>query len=235
MEETSKNNETAQLGIGAISSRNTSFISKSIFNEFVEKTNELSIEDKIIVLIDLLNYFDTEKTLIEDEISLELQNDPKYGIKDKMDVRYRNALKLALYKDCEPYLICDKNNGIELNKEQINIIRLINSKIRLNAKRQGLKDNILQIATYNELQRVVVHHDTGYIEVVSDTNLLNAIEGISSCKRKKKKVTLFEKMPICPLCKDTQKRVFYFEPEDIWVCRNCGNEFKYTYNGIEEY
>ena len=213
----------------------TSFISKSIFNEFVEKTNELSIENKIEVLLDLMNYLDTEKTIIEDEISLELQNDPIYGIKDKMDVRYRNKYKLALYKDCEPYLICDENNAIELNKDQINIIRLLNSKIRLEAKKTGLNDNIIQIVAHNELETLVVHHDTGYIEVVSDTNLLNKIEGIASCERKKKKVKLFEKLPVCPLCKDEEKHVFYFEPDDIWVCRNCGNEFKYKYNGIEEY
>ena len=113
----------------------TSFISKSIFNEFVEKTNDLSIENKIEVLLDLMNYLDNEKTIIEDEISLELQNDPIYGIKDKMDVRYRNKYKLALYKDCEPYFICDENSTIELNKDQINIIRLLNSKIRLQAKK----------------------------------------------------------------------------------------------------
>ena len=101
------------------------------------KGNYVSIENKIEVLLDLMNYLDTEKTIIEDEISLELQNDPIYGIKDKMDVRYRNKYKLALYKDCEPYLICDENNAIELNKDQINIIRLLNSKIRLQAKKMG--------------------------------------------------------------------------------------------------
>ena len=212
----------------------TSFISKSIFNEFVEKTNDSTIEEKIEVLLDLLTLFDTEKTLIEDEISLELQNDPIYGIKDKMDLRYRNKYSLSLYKDCEPYLIC-KNGGIELNKEQINIIRLLNSKIRLEAKKQGLNDNILQVAVHNEFEKLVVHHDTGYIEVVTDTNLLNTIDGIVIKERKKKKVKLFEKMPICPLCKDEEKKVFYFDPDDIWVCRNCHNEFKYKYNGIEEY
>ena len=72
-------------------------------------------------------------------------------------------------------------------------------------------------------------------EVVSDTNLLNSIEGIVIRERKKKKVKLFEKMPTCPLCKDVEKRVFYFEPDDIWVCRVCHNEFKYKYEGIEEY
>ena len=213
---------------------NTSFISKSIFNEFVEKTNDFTIEEKIEVLLDLLTLFDTEKTLIEDEISLELQNDPIYGIKDKMDIRYRNKYLLSLYRDCEPYLIC-QNSGIELNKEQINIIRLLNSKIRLEAKKQGLNDNILQVAVHNEFEKLVVHHDTGYIEVVTDTNLLNTIDGIVIKERKKKKVKLFEKMPICPLCKDEEKKVFYFEPDDIWVCRNCHNEFKYKYNGIEEY
>lgn len=213
----------------------TSLISKSIFNEFVEKTDSFTIEEKIEVLLDLLNYFDTEKTIIEDEISLELQNDPIFGIKDKMDIRYRNKYKLSLYKDCEPYLIYNENNAVELNKEQINIIRLINSKIRLQAKKQGLNKDILQIVAHNDLEMLVVHHDTGFIEVVSDTTLLNEIEGIVLKERKKKKVTLFEKMPTCPLCKDKEKRVFYFEPDDLWVCRNCSNEFKYKYNGIEEY
>lgn len=212
----------------------TSFISKSIFNEFVEKTDNLNIEEKIEVLLDLLTLFDNEKTLIEDEISLELQNDPNYGIKDKMDIRYRNKHFLSVYKDCEPYLVC-KNSSIELNKDQINIIRLLNSKIRLEAKKQGLNDNILQVAVHNEYEMLVVHHDTGFIEVVSDTNLLNSIEGIVIRERKKKKVKLFEKMPTCPLCKDVEKRVFYFEPDDIWVCRVCHNEFKYKYEGIEEY
>ena len=149
----------------------TSFISKSIFNEFVEKTDNLNIEEKIEVLLDLLTLFDNEKTIIEDEISLELQNDPTYGIKDKMDIRYRNKYFLSLYKDCEPYLIC-KNSSIELNKEQINIVRLLNSKIRLEAKKQGLNDNVLQVAVHNEYEMLVVHHDTGFIEVVSDTNQL---------------------------------------------------------------
>ena len=150
-------------------------------------------------------------------------------------INHIEEIMYAIHKIPFVWANFESDEGIELNKEQINIIRLLNSKIRLEAKKQGLNGNILQVAVHNEFEKLVVHHDTGYIEVVTDTNLLNTIDGIVIKERKKKKVKLFEKMPICPLCKDEEKKVFYFEPDDIWVCRNCHNEFKYKYNGIEEY
>ena len=66
---------------------NSTFISKSIFNEPVGKTDNLNIEEKNWGAIGFTyNYLITKKLLLKMKYLLSSTNDLNYGIKDKMDL-----------------------------------------------------------------------------------------------------------------------------------------------------